>query len=156
MGSRWCIRPAIIVALLQWSSLPLLTSSYNNRTCFSFRACLGFLCIGVLGVALCLVWLPLCVFHWFEMSRVPIALAFTLQAASWDMSIVLTFMLALSPRLTKLLCICLLFLCYTLILSPLLLAVSFRLILASFWGYLKFVSRAFNCFIGSFEASRMK
>ncbi len=144
----WCIRLAIVVAILQWSSLPLLTSSYNNRKGFSFKVCLGFYVFSVLGVALWLVWLPLCVLHWFEMSHVPIALAFTLQVASRGMSIVLTFMLALSPRLAKLLCLykSLPFLCYTLVLSPLLLGVSFRLILVSFSGCLKFISHALNCF----------
>ncbi len=65
-------------------------------------------------------------------------------------------MVVLFPRLAKLFCLCkcLPFLCYSLILSPLLLEAGFGLSLASFWGYLKFVSCALDYSIGSFEPSR--
>jgi hypothetical protein len=48
------------------------------------------------------------------------------------------------------------FLCYTLILSLLLLGVSFELNLSSFHDCLKFIFPTLNYFIGSFEPSRMK
>jgi hypothetical protein len=93
-----------------------------------------------------------------HVSLVHIALAFTFQVASQGMSRVLTIMAALSPRLAKLLClcICLLFLCYTIVLSLLLFGVSFKFNLASFWGCLKLISCALVCFIRSLEPSRMR
>jgi hypothetical protein len=62
-------------------------------------------------------------------------------------------MLASYPRLAMLLCLCrcLPFLCYTLVISPLFLGVSFGLSLVSLWGCLKIVLCAFVCFIGSLE-----
>jgi hypothetical protein len=70
----------------------------------------------------------------------------------------LTFMLALSPRLATLFyfCKCPPFLCYTLVLSLLFLRVNFGPSLISFWGCLKFISHAFSCFIRSFKASRTR
>jgi len=76
---------------------------------------------------------------------------FTLQATFWGMYKVLTFMPTSSPRLTMLLwlCRCPPLLCYTLVLSLLLLGVSFEF--NSFWGCLKLVLCALVCFIGSFK-----
>jgi hypothetical protein len=61
-------------------------------------------------------------------------------------------------RLTKLFCLCKcpLLLCYTLVLSSLLLGVGFGLNLTSFWGCLTPISCVFICFIGSLEPSRMR
>ncbi len=69
-----------------------------------------------------------------------------------------TFMQALPPRLTRLpyLCKCFPHLCYTLILSLLFFGVGFGLNLISFWGCLRFVLRAFICFIRSFKPFKMK
>jgi hypothetical protein len=92
------------------------------------------------------------------MPIVPIALVFTFQATSPYMSRVFTLMLALFPKLAKLLCLCrcLPFLCYTVVLSRLFFGVSFELNQTSFWICLKLISHALNCFIGSLEPSRMK
>ncbi len=62
------------------------------------------------------------------------------------------------PKLIKLLCLCrcLSFLCYTLVLSLLLLEVGFKPSLTSIWGCLKFILCALICFIGSFEPFKMK
>lgn len=107
----------------------------------------------VLGVAFCFVWFIFCVLHQFKMPLVHIVLAFTFQATSRNMWRVSTFMPTLSSKLVRLLCLCTCvpFLCYTLVLCPLFLKVGFRLSLISFWGYLRFVSCAFDCFIGTFE-----
>jgi hypothetical protein len=104
------------------------------------------------------MWLLLYILHWFEMPFVHIDLAFTLQVAFQGMSKVLTLMLALSPRLARLFYLhkCLPFLCYTLVLSLLLLKVSFRPNLLSFWGCLRLILHALNCFIRSLEPSRMR
>jgi hypothetical protein len=60
-----------------------------------------------------------------------------------------------SPRLIRLLCLCRchLLLCYTLVLFPLFFGVDFKLSLISFWGCLKLILCAFDCFIGTFEPS---
>jgi hypothetical protein len=94
----------------------------------------------------------------FVMPLILIAPAFTLQAIFRSMSKVLTFMLTSCPRLANLLCICMClpFLCYTLVMSLLLLEVDFGFNLISFWGCLKLVSCAFICFIGSFEPFKTK
>jgi hypothetical protein len=94
----------------------------------------------------------------FEMPLAPIALAFTLHAASQGMSKVFTLVLESSPRLAGLLCFykCLLILCYTLVLSLLFLGVGFKFNLVSFWGCLRPISHAFVCFIRSFEPSRTR
>jgi hypothetical protein len=91
------------------------------------------------------------------MSLVLIVLTFLFQAAFWGMSRMLTLMLASYPKLVRLFCLCkcLPFLCYTLVLSPLFLGVSFRLNLTSLWGCLKIVLCALICFIGSFKPFRM-
>jgi hypothetical protein len=85
-------------------------------------------------------------------------LAFTLQGAFWGMSKVLTFMPTSFPKLAKLLCLCkcLPLLCYTLILSLLLIGVQFGLNLVSFWGCLKLVLCAFICFIKSLKPSKTR
>lgn len=87
------------------------------------------------------------------MPLVHIVLAFTIQKAFQGMSRVITFMPTLSPKLTRLLCLCTCvpFLCYTLVLCPLFLKVGFELNLTSFWGYLRFISRAFDCFIKTLQ-----
>ncbi len=92
------------------------------------------------------------------MSLAPITLTFTLYVVFWGMLRVFTLMPASFPKLAKLLCLyrCPLFLCYTLVLSLLLLGVGFRFSLTSFWGCLKPVSHAFICFIGSFKPSMMR
>jgi hypothetical protein len=92
------------------------------------------------------------------MPFVHIDLAFIFQVAFRGISRVFTLMLALSPRLARLfyLCKCPPFLCYTLVLSLLLLKVSFGPNLVSFWGYLKFIWHALNCFIRSLKPSKMK
>jgi len=66
---------------------------------------------------------------------------------------VIIFMPTSSPRLTRFFCFykCVFFLCYTLVLSPLLHKVGFRFNLTSFWGYLRFVSCDFDCFIGTLK-----
>lgn len=65
-------------------------------------------------------------------------------------------MLASSPRLVKLFCLCRCFppLCYILVLSPLFLRVGFKLSLTHFRFFE--VLCAFICFIKSFKPSRMK
>lgn len=62
------------------------------------------------------------------------------------------------PRLPKLLyiCKCLPLMCYTLVLSLLLIGVGFGFNLTSFWGCLKLVSHAFICFIRTLEPSRTR
>jgi hypothetical protein len=82
-----------------------------------------------------------------------IILAFTLQAIFRSMSRMLTPMLTSSPRFANLFCFCkcLPLLCHTLVLSFLLLKISFGLSLISFSGCLKLVSCAFVCFIGSLK-----
>ncbi len=92
------------------------------------------------------------------MPLVPIVPTFTLQVAFWSMSRVFTLILASSPRLTRLLCLCrcLPLLCYTLVLSFLPFGVGFKLSLASFWVCLRLVSHAPNCFIGTLEPSKMR
>ncbi len=65
----------------------------------------------------------------------PITLAFTFQVAFRSMSRVFTLMLTSSPRLARLFCFCncIFLLCYTFVLSPLLLGVGFKLSFISFW-----------------------
>lgn len=74
------------------------------------------------------------------------------------MSRMLTLMPDSSPKLTKLICFCrcLPLLCYTLVLSPLLLGVGHKLNLVLFWGCSKLISRALICFIGPYKPSKMK
>lgn len=117
----------------------------------------GLLSPSVLGVTF-FVWLVLCILCWFKMPFVFIALAFTFHATFQSMSRMLILMLASYPRLAKLFCLyrCPPLLCYTLVLSFLLLGVGFGFSLASFWGCLRLISCALVCFIGSFEPSRMK
>ncbi len=119
---------------------------------------LGLLHLSVLGTTLCLVWLPLCVLRWSKMPLVYIALAFTVEAAFQSMSRVLTLMPTSSLKFARLLCFCKCFslMCYTLVLSSLLFEVGFEFNLVSFWGCLKFISHAFDCFIQPFEPSRMR
>jgi hypothetical protein len=87
------------------------------------------------------------------MRFVQIALAFTFQATSQNMSKVFTFMPASSPKLIMLFCFykCPLLMCYTLVLSLLLFEIGFGLNFISFWGCLKLVLHAFTCFIRSLE-----
>jgi len=62
------------------------------------------------------------------MPLAPMALAFTFQVPFRGMSIVLSFMLASSFRLAKMVCLYKCFLvCYTLVLSPLLFGARFEL-----------------------------
>jgi hypothetical protein len=113
-----------------------------------------------------LVRLLLCVFRQFKMPLACIALTFTHlhipiiinDTTSQGMSRVLTLMPTSSPKLVGLLCfcMCILLMCYTLVLSPLIFGVGFRLSLASFWGCLMLVLCAFVCFIGSLEPSRTR
>jgi hypothetical protein len=83
---------------------------------------------------------------------------FTLQAIFWGMSRVFTFMLTSCLKLANLLCLCMCFsfICYTFVLSFLLLKVHFGLSLVSFWGCLKLISWALICFIKSFEPFRTR
>jgi hypothetical protein len=69
---------------------------------------------------------------------------------------VLTFMSTLYLMFCRLFCLCRCppFLCYTLVLSFLLLGVDFGLSLTSFYNCSKFVSRVFDRFIGSFKPSK--
>ncbi len=113
-----------------------------------------------------MVWLLLCVFRQFKMPLARIALAFTHlhiliiinDTTFQGMSRVFTLMPNSSPKLAGLLCfcMCILFMCYTLVLSPLFFGVGFRLNLASFWGCLMLILRAFVCFIGSLEPSKTR
>jgi hypothetical protein len=106
----------------------------------------------------CFVWLLFCVFHRFKMPLVFITPAFIIQVTFRGMLRMFTFMPTSSPRLPKLpyLCKCLLFMCYTLVLSLLLLRVGFRFNLISFWGCLRLVSHAFVCFIRFLELFKMR
>jgi hypothetical protein len=91
------------------------------------------------------------------MSHVLTIIAFSLHAAFRSMSRMFTLTLTSYPRLTKLFCLCkcLPFLCYTLVLSPLFLGVSFKLSLVSLWGCLRIIFRGLVCFIGSLEPFKM-
>jgi hypothetical protein len=62
-----------------------------------------------------------------------------------------------SPKLVNLFCIfrCFPLLCYTLVLSLLLLGVGFKLSLISFWGCLRLILHASVCFMGSIKPFRM-
>jgi hypothetical protein len=66
---------------------------------------------------------------------------------------VFTLMLASFPKLIMLFCLyrCPPLMCYTLVLSLLLIGVGFGLSLISFWGCLRLILHALNCFIRSFE-----
>ncbi len=103
-------------------------------------------------------WFLLCVLRQFMIPLVFIVLAFTLQAVSRGMSRVFTLLLASFPRLIMFfyLCKCPPLLCFSLVLFLLFLGVGFGISLASFWGYLSFVSHAFICFIKSLEPFRMR
>jgi len=116
------------------------------------KSFLGLLHPSVLGVAF-FVWLLICILYRFEMAFVHIVLAFTFQVASQSMSKVFTLMLASSPKLTVLFCFykCLPPMCYTLVLSLLLIRIGFGLNLTSFWGCLRLILHALTCFIRSFE-----
>ncbi len=124
--------------------------------CFGFlKACLGF--FQCFGCNLFFIWPPLCVLCEFEIPFVHIVMAFTFQATFRGMSRVPTLMLASSPKLAKLLCFCRCFpfLCYPLVLSPLLLKVGFGFNLTSFQGCLRFVLCAFDYSTRFFEPSKM-
>lgn len=152
IGHGWCVGLAITITFTQQLSPPLLTW-WESYVFFV----LGF-CVLVFWGQPFFVWHPICVLHRFEMPLAPIILVFTLSMAFQGMLSVFTFMPTSFPRLAKLLyfCRCPILLCCTLVLSLLLLEVSFRLRLVSFWGCLKLISRAFICFIGSFKPSKMK
>ncbi len=79
-------------------------------------------------------------------------------SGSQSMSRMLSLMLASSPKLTKMFCLCMCspLMCSTLVLSPLLLGVGFELNIVSFWGCLKFILHALMCVIVSFKPSRTK
>lgn len=143
------VKLAIANAFMQWQ---------EDLFIFNFQGLLGLLHFNVLGVAFYFVWFIFCVLHQFEIPLVHIALAFTLQATFRSMSTVIIFMPTLSPKLARLLCLCTCvhFLCYILVLCPLLLKVGFVLNFISFWGSLRFISRAFDCFIGTFQPFKIR
>jgi hypothetical protein len=71
---------------------------------------------------------------------------------------VLTFLLALFRKLAMLfyLCGCPLFMSFSLVLFLLFIEVGSKFGLVPFWGCLSVILCVFVCFIGSFEASRMR
>ncbi len=101
-------------------------------------------------------WLPFCIPHWFEIHLVLIVLVFIVQMAFRGMSRMLTFLLALFPKLAKLFFLCKQppLLCFSLVIFLLLIGVGFGPNLVPSWGCLNLVSCAFICFIGSFEPFR--
>jgi hypothetical protein len=74
------------------------------------------------------------------------------------MSRVFTFLLASFSRLARLFYFWknLPLLCFSLVLFLVLFGLGFNFNLATFWGYLSLILRAFVCFIGSLQPSKTK